>query len=134
MMPARGTILVVDDNPMVREVVQGMLNSFGFHALSVEDGATALAVFAVEEFDGAIVDVDMPGMNGVEVCRALQVQSSALGRPLLVWLMTGLVRPELPAAARQAGAVGVLPKPFTKAELRSCFENLEIHQDSVSRR
>ncbi len=133
-MALRGTILVVDDNPMVREVVQGMLNSFGFHALSVEDGATAMAVFAVEDIQGAIIDIDMPRMNGIDVCRALQAQASALGRPLLAWMMTGVVRPELPDAARRAGAAGVLPKPFTRAELRTCFVQLEVGEESLSRR
>ena len=63
MRPAPPTILVVDDNPMVREVVQGMLNAAGFHALSAEDGATALALFATNQIDAAMIDVDMPGMK-----------------------------------------------------------------------
>ena len=122
------TILVVDDNPMVREVVQGMLNAAGFHALSAEDAATALALYASNPIDAAMIDVDMPGMNGIDLCRALQAQAAAVGRGVLAWLMTGVVRPELVVDAQAAGATGVLAKPFTRAELVACFEPLAAQQ------
>jgi CheY-like chemotaxis protein len=112
---------------MVREVVQGMLNAAGFHALSAENGAVALAIFASQTIDGAIIDVDMPGMNGVDVSRALHAQAAALHRPLLTWMMTGVVRPELIDAARISGSAGILAKPFTRAELLACFDTLGIH-------
>jgi CheY-like chemotaxis protein len=121
------TILVVDDNDMVRELVQGMLNATGYRALSAEDGATALAVYAGNAIDAAILDVDMPGMTGVDLCRALHAQAAATHHPLVVWLMTGNARPELEPAARAAGAVGVLAKPFSKQELMACFHHVEAH-------
>jgi CheY-like chemotaxis protein len=121
------TLLVIDDNPMVLDVVQGMLDAAGYHALRAADGATALDIFAHHVVHGAIIDVDMPGMNGVEVCRALQSQAAAAGRSLLAWMMTGVVRPQLVQAAEAAGAVGILPKPFTRAELLACFETLSVH-------
>lgn len=125
-MAARGIILVVDDNPMVREVVQGMLKAAGYHSLSAEDGATALAMYAGQPIDAALIDVDMPGINGIELCRALHAQASASGRPLLAWMMTGVVRPELITASEAAGAAGILAKPFTRAELVACFERLPL--------
>lgn len=118
------TILVVDDNAMVREIVQRMLNAAGYHALAAEDGAMALAIYAGEAIDGAILDVDMPGMNGVDLCRALHSQATAAGRPLLIWMMTGVTRPQLEEDARQAGALGVMAKPFTREQLLGCFEPL----------
>lgn len=120
------TILVVDDNAMVRDVVQRMLNAAGYHALAAEDGATALAVYAGESIDACILDVDMPGMNGVDLCRALHSQAVAAGRPLPIWMMTGVSRPQLQEQARRAGALGVLAKPFTRDQLLGCFEMLAV--------
>jgi CheY-like chemotaxis protein len=109
---------------MVRQVVQSMLNMAGYRALSAEDGATALAIYAGEAVDGAILDVDMPNMTGVELCAALRAQAAAQRRPILLWLMTGVVRPELVSDAIAAGARGVLGKPFTREELLACFTRL----------
>lgn len=125
-MPDAATILVIDDNPLVRHVVQGMLNAAGFHAFAAEDGTTALATYAAQPTDAAIIDVDMPDMNGVDVCRALRAQASAMGRSFRAWMMTGVVRPDLLERARDAGAGGVLAKPFTRQELLACFAGLPI--------
>lgn len=123
-MPA--TILVIDDNTLVREVVQGLLKVAGFHVLGAGEGIAALAAYAAEGADGAIVDMDMPGMNGLEVCRELRLRAKVAHRPLQLWLMTGVVRPELVEDAQAAGAQGVLAKPFTRDELLRCFSGLLV--------
>ena len=116
------TILIIDDNPLVREVVRQMLQARGYMVLVAEEGPAGLRQLAKHEVDVAIVDVDMPMMNGVEVCSALREQAAANGRTLPVWLMTGVTRPELAAGAERAGAAGILAKPFTTAELVACVE------------
>ncbi len=126
-MTDAATILVIDDNPLVRHVVQGMLNAAGYHAVAAEDGSTALATYAAQTVDAAIIDVDMPDMNGVDVCRALRAQATASGRSYRAWMMTGVVRPDLVERAREAGASGVLAKPFTRQELLACFAGLPVH-------
>ena len=116
------TILVVDDNPTVRAIVQRIFQIAGYTALVAEDGIKALAIYAQHPVDAAIVDVDMPGPNGVEVCRMLQDEAANAKRPVLVWLMTGVVRPEIAAAAESAGALGIFAKPFTMQELIGTIE------------
>lgn len=122
------TILIIDDNPMVREVVQVMLNNAGYRAIAAEDGPSGIRAFAAHTFDAAIIDVDMPVMNGVDVCRELTAQATAAHRPFVAWIMTGVVRPELVTSALAAGAVGVLAKPFTKRELLARFEATLVPQ------
>jgi DNA-binding response OmpR family regulator len=116
------TVLIIDDNPLVREVVRQMLQARGYAVLVAEEGRAGLRQLAKNEVDVAIVDVDMPLMNGVEVCTALREQAAAAGRTLPVWLMTGVTRPELVEGAERAGAAGILAKPFTTAELIACVE------------
>jgi two-component system response regulator AtoC len=94
-----------------------MLESRGFAVITAKNGDEALQRFADADPAIALVDVDMPGLNGMEVCRALRSAAAALGRALPVWLMTGVDRPGLEGSAERAGAIGVLPKPFTCDEL-----------------
>ncbi len=113
---------MLDDNPLVREVVRRMLDCRGYSVVVAADANDALDLLARQRIDAAIVDVDMPVMNGVEACRALRNQAAAAGRSLLVWLMTGVTRPDLAARALAAGALGVIAKPFTTDELVACVE------------
>ena len=124
------TILVVDDNPTVRAVVQRILQVAGYTALAAEDGIKALELFGSHEVDAAIVDVDMPGPNGVEVCRQLYERAAKSGRAVFVWLMTGVVRPEIVSAAEAAGALGIFAKPFTMQELISSIEQ-KLHGSRI---
>ena len=94
-----------------------MLELRGYSVLVADDGAAGLERIANASIDGALVDLDMPLMNGLAVCRAIRDQSATVGKRVVVWLMTGIVRPELEAEVLDAGAVGVLNKPFTTAEL-----------------
>lgn len=125
------TILIIDDNPLVRDVVRRMLEARGYIVLVAEDGLNGLDLLKRNPVDAAIVDVDMPRMNGVDVCRALRDQAAAFGKSLWVWLMTGVTRPELVTRALAAGARGVLPKPFTTEELVHCVER-EFGRDAVA--
>ena len=116
------TLLVIDDNPLVRDVVRLMLESRGYDVLVAEDGEAGRALMSRRPVDAAIVDVDMPKMNGVDVCRALCSDAARAGHGIWVWLMTGVTRSDLAARALAAGAKGILPKPFTTQELVQCIE------------
>lgn len=117
------TILVIDDNPLVCDVVRRMLETRGYIVHTAEGGLQGLELLAQhDEIVGAIVDVDMPGMDGLEVCREIGAYAAGTGRDVWVWLMTGVTRPELEARAAAAGARGVLAKPFTTHELVRCCE------------
>lgn len=111
------SVLVVDDHPLVREVLRTMLEARAIKVMVAKDGHEALERFSAEQVAVALVDVDMPGPNGIEVCRALRAHAAQEQRSLAVWLMTGVHRPELIEPARMAGALGILEKPFSTEAL-----------------
>jgi CheY-like chemotaxis protein len=88
------SVLVVDDQPMVREVLKSMLEARGISVAVAKDGAEALERFAADSIPAVVIDVDMPGPNGVEVCRAVRAFAADHRRPVAVWLMTGVERPD----------------------------------------
>ena len=68
-------ILVVDDDPHIREVVQFALDKEGFDTLEAGDGAQALERFATERPDLIVLDITMPELDGTEVCRRIRQTS-----------------------------------------------------------
>lgn len=117
------TVLVIDDNKSVRESLRFLFERRGYTVLLAEGGAQGLAIAAETPFDCAMVDVNMPGMNGVDVCRLLCERARASGRRLSVWMMTGARTPELTKRALEAGAVSLLGKPFDFPELYRLFDD-----------
>jgi CheY-like chemotaxis protein len=111
------TLLVVDDDKSVRDSLRFLIERRGYTVIPAEYGAKAVALAAQHPIDGALVDVHMAGMNGVEVCRALRAQAAEAGREVAVWLMTGAPTTDIVKAAAEAGALVVLAKPFDHAEL-----------------
>ena len=117
------TFLVIDDNESVRESLKFLLLRRGYAVLVAEDGYEALRIASQHHIDGAMVDVNMPGINGVEVCRALRERAAAAGREIAVWLMTGGRSPDLVRLAREAGALDLLGKPFDLQSLYRRFDD-----------
>lgn len=123
--PYRGqgeTILVVEDEPSVREVVRQILLSLGFRVRVAQDGATALSTLSdvSSMIDGVITDLHMPNMDGIELARKIAVVRPGLG----VILATGrLDRSEL-ASAEDAPFVAHLEKPFTIERLSEALRTL----------
>jgi DNA-binding response OmpR family regulator len=118
------TFLVIDDNESVRESLRFLLLRRGYAVLVAEDGYQALRVAAANVVHGAMVDVNMPGMNGIDVCRALREHAAAARRPIAIWMMTGGRSPELVRQAREAGALDLLGKPF---DIPSLYRRFEEH-------
>ncbi|MEO7115940.1 MAG: response regulator [Caldimonas sp.] len=71
-IPSRGRILAVDDSPVVRVLVTASLEALGYVVEAVESGFAALEASKLEPFDAVVLDVDMPGMDGLAVGRALR--------------------------------------------------------------
>ncbi len=108
---------MIDDNKSVRDTLAYLLGEQGFGAVLAESGSQALELMGKGPIDGALIDVYMPGMNGLAACRELRARAAAAGRPLPVWMMTGARTPQLAQAALEAGAVGLLGKPFSVDDL-----------------
>jgi CheY-like chemotaxis protein len=119
-------ILVVDDDASIRESIRLALATIGIEIVSVESGERALEAFARAPFDGAIVDLMMPGMNGLETITALRARAPAL--PVIV-VSGSLMQPgnaaDLMRIASGLNSVAMLAKPFRLADLlakaRACF-------------
>ncbi len=114
------TILLVDDEPEVRRLLQRMLGHLGFTVLAAENGPDALALQAAHPPDIhlLVTDLDMPGMTGVELARAFHVQ-----RPSAAVLYLSGYAEE--AAGDGSGLVaGFLQKPFTSRQLADSVSSL----------
>jgi two-component system, OmpR family, response regulator MprA len=107
-------ILVVDDERAVRESLRRALELEGYQVELAEDGERALEQVASPSApDAVILDVLMPGIDGLEVCRRLRAQDNAV--PVL--MLTARSEVDSRVAGLDAGADDYLPKPFALAEL-----------------
>lgn len=118
--PAR--ILVVDDDPTVAEVVTGYLRRAGHTALHAPDGPSALAEAAAGPVDLVVLDLMLPGIDGLEVYRRLRAE-----RPLPVIMLTARGDEADRIAGLEMGADDYVTKPFSPREL-------VLRVDSVLRR
>lgn len=106
-------IMIVDDDPHIRELICTLLKNGGYEACEANDGRDALQNITVLNPDLAIIDLMMPGMDGYELCRRLRQYYENL--PVL--MLTA--RAELPAKVKgfEAGTDDYLTKPFEGDEL-----------------
>jgi DNA-binding NtrC family response regulator len=109
-MPDEGPVrvLVVDDEPPLRRLLIRVLGEKGFSVVAVEDGAQALAHVGERQVDVVLVDLQMPGMSGLEVLSRLK----ALYPDLSVILMTAFADVEVAVSAVKEGAFYFFNKPF----------------------
>lgn len=82
-------ILIVEDDDSFREMLRTVLETRGFTVLTAANTGEGLEIAACRTVDAVVTDYQMPKKNGLEFCRALRKQTSALGGQLPVWLMTG---------------------------------------------
>jgi two-component system, OmpR family, response regulator MprA len=111
----RMRVLLVDDDPAVRESLSTALGRDGYEVLTAEGGSSALARLAMVTVDAAVLDVAMPEPNGLEVCRRLRSRGDRT--PILMLTARDLVDDRV--AGLDAGADDYLVKPFALAELRA---------------
>ena len=111
-------VLVVDDDAVLRRVVRAVLEADGFRVLEAHDGEQGLKLAASERPSVVILDVMMPGLDGVEVCRRIDHQSTK------VLMLTAIGDVTTEVASLEAGARGYLTKPFSSMELLDRVEEL----------
>jgi len=109
------TILIVDDDAVTVRVLEAMLGQEGYRTLTARDGAGGRAQAAAHRPDLVLLDVQMPGQNGIEVCRALKADPHLSAIPVLFVSGEGDVASKV--AGLDAGAVDYVTKPFHRAEV-----------------
>ena len=122
-------LLVVDDEPAVREALRRALELEGYRVELAEDGADALARVAAEEPDAVVLDVLMPTVDGLTVARRLRDQGSRV--PILMLTARDSVGDRV--AGLDAGADDYLVKPFALEELLARVRALLRRSDPASR-
>ncbi len=115
-------VLIIDDSRTMRHILSDIMCGLGFEAVEAEDGVQAMAALeAGPPFDVALVDWNMPNMNGIEFVHAVR-SNPAYARTLLMMVTTEATM-ESVVEALDAGADEYVMKPFTK---ESIGEKLEI--------
>jgi DNA-binding NarL/FixJ family response regulator len=110
-----GALLIVDDDAAFRELVHSLLGRIGLPIVEASDGDEALEAALAERPSLVLLDVDMPGASGYEICRALR---DAYGEDLPIIFVSGRRREQLDlVAGLLIGADDYLVKPFEAAEL-----------------
>ncbi|MEX1357598.1 MAG: response regulator transcription factor [Gaiellaceae bacterium] len=121
-------VLVVDDEPAVRESLRRALELEGYRVALAEDGADALAQIAADEPDAVVLDVLMPVLDGLTACRRLRQQGSRV--PVLMLTARDSVGDRV--AGLDAGADDYLVKPFALEELLARIRALLRRVDAAA--
>jgi nitrogen-specific signal transduction histidine kinase/ActR/RegA family two-component response regulator len=118
-----GTVLVVDDEPMVLAFIEAALKKLGYKVLTVVDGQQACDVYSSHsnQIDMVLLDMVMPGTTGLEICRRLR----GINPKVKVILSSGYSSGDVAREARMAGAMGFIGKPYSLEELSSALHRPE---------
>ena len=107
-----GRILVVDDEPQIRRVLRTTLSSQGYEVFDAKTGEDALRAIREQRFDLLLLDMNMPGMGGLEACREIRASSDVA---IIMLTVRGTEHDKV--TALDAGADDYITKPFGMPEL-----------------
>src|ERR1700739_3527832 len=124
----KGRVLVVDDDPALAEMLGIVLRSEGFLPSFVADGERAVAAFRDTRPDIVLLDLMLPGMSGIDICRAIRAES---GIPIV--MLTAKSDTVDVVLGLESGADDYIVKPFKPKELVARMRaRLRHHEDVVS--
>ncbi|MCM2678985.1 chemotaxis response regulator CheY [Echinimonas agarilytica] len=116
-------ILIVDDFSTMRRIIKNLLRDLGFtNTQEADDGSTALPMLKNGEFEFVVTDWNMPGMQGIDLLRAIRADDQLKHLPVL--MVTAEAKREQIVAAAQAGVNGYIVKPFTAATLKEKLDKI----------
>jgi two-component system KDP operon response regulator KdpE len=113
MSRMQSNVLVVDDDPAVRKVLRTSLTASGFSVDEARDGEQALTLISEQRYDLVVLDINLPGISGLEVCREIRNRVPQIG----IMIITVRDAETDMVQALEAGADDYLTKPFRFAEL-----------------
>ena len=123
--PAKVRILVVDDEPSMREMLRIVLRRDGYEVTIAENGRDAIEQLKRSQVDLLLSDIKMPDVTGVEVLRA----AKEINRDIVAFMMTAHASTSTAVEAMRLGAVDYFTKPFSMDELRlKIRQHLETHR------
>lgn len=132
---AEKKILAVDDDPELLEFLKETLVSAGFNVITAENGKTAIEQFKKERPDMALLDLMLPDMDGLEICKRIRSDPEYSKIPII--MLTARKTIEDKIQGLDQGADIYLPKPFESKELlaqiRSTFRRLEMSANIISK-
>lgn len=120
------TILVIDDEPMLRYTLKELLFDLGFQVKEASHGQQGLDILASDKIDLVLLDMVMPVLSGMEVL--YKMRELQLSTPVV--LSSGRARGLDPEELEQLGVLGILNKPYSMAQLSEVLEevpSLEYH-------
>ena len=115
-------LLVADDDADIRDLVAFKLEQAGFEVIAVEDGQAALEQARARRPALAVLDVSMPALSGIDVCRMLRAEPATAG--MLIIMLTARVQEQDVQGGFNAGADDYVTKPFSPRELVSRIQAL----------
>ncbi|WP_336406944.1 chemotaxis response regulator CheY [Gallaecimonas mangrovi] len=116
-------ILIVDDFSTMRRIIKNLMRDLGFNnCLEADDGNTALPMLQNGDFDFVITDWNMPGMQGIDLLKAIRSDDKLKHLPVM--MVTAEAKREQIVAAAQAGVNGYVVKPFTAATLKEKLDKI----------
>ena len=123
-------VLVVDDEALNRNIAKAFLARAGHDVVCVEDGAAAVEIAAREVFDAILMDVRMPGTNGLEATRQIRMLPAPRGQVPVVAVTAQAFAQQI-EICRQAGMNSHVSKPFEQATLLAALENITTRPDDA---
>ena len=123
MRPGDPSILVVDDEPDITRTFEQILRTEGYDVMTAPNGPTALAILRDHPVDVMLLDLAMPGMDGLAVLRAIRT----LPMHTAVVVISAHIEPSGEAEAKRLGAAAVLSKPSNIGELLRLCSELSHH-------
>lgn len=119
--PTQGTVVVIDDEKSVVNLLRTILEMDGYHVYEALTGPIGLGVVDAVDPDVVLLDVMMPAMDGVEVCRRLK--ASHPGLPVVI--LTARDDRDLERRCYEAGAAHFMTKPLAPGQLTDVIKGLE---------
>ena len=118
----RPLVLIVDDEESMRKVLEKRVGSWGYRVHSVQDGEEALRAAVQARPAVVLLDVMMPGLDGLETCRRLKAAAGTRAIPVI--LVTANDSKQFPEDAKTCGAEAWLHKPYDASALRALLARL----------
>jgi DNA-binding response OmpR family regulator len=123
-------VIVADDNPDARTLVENVLEELDHEAVAFEDGSEAWTAYQADPSPLVILDLDTPGLNGLELCRRIRAHEA--GRTTFILILTSRDDPGGLKAVLDAGADDYMAKPSSQKNLRARIEIAERQMEQAS--